>query len=141
VVGSLYLSLEEPVKARRHLETVIDQKPDEPEAHYLMGLLMRDEVGDPNAARRHFARYLELAPEGPHHEQAAHALSTLRIPVRHDPSVQSEERSDDQTHESGANPSPADAGDEPSTDSRSEPGSTGTETDSDTDAATETDET
>jgi len=81
VVASLYLGLDEPVKARRHLEQVLAHQPEESEAHYLMALLMRDEVGDPTAAERHFARYLEIDPEGAHHEEAAHALTTIRIPV------------------------------------------------------------
>ncbi len=136
VVGSLYLSLDEPVKARRHLETVLRQKPDEPEAHYLMGLLMRDEVGDPTAAHRHFERYLELAPEGEHHEEAAHALATLRIPVRHDPNVEVEDGSDDEILEPGGDPAPAPTGDGPGTRSPSTPGAGGTGTE-----ATETDET
>ncbi len=95
VVGSLYLSLDEPVKARRHLEAVIHQKPDEPEAYYLMGLLMRDEVGDPDAAHDNFARYLELAPEGQHQEEASYALSTLRIAVHHAPGAATGEEDED----------------------------------------------
>jgi tetratricopeptide (TPR) repeat protein len=81
VVASLYLGLGEPVKARRHLELVMAAHPEEAETYYLMGLLMRDEVGDPTAAERHFARYLRLEPDGPHHEEAEHALSTIRIVV------------------------------------------------------------
>lgn len=83
VVASLYLGLEEPVKARRHLEQVLSVSPDEPEAHYLMALLLRDEVGDARAAKQHFARYLELAPTGDHHEEVTHALSRIELPVHH----------------------------------------------------------
>ncbi|RLB46462.1 MAG: hypothetical protein DRJ42_27595 [Deltaproteobacteria bacterium] len=83
VVASLYLGLDEAVKARRHLEQVLAVSPDEPEAHYLMALVLRDEVGDARAAKQHFARYLELDPTGDHHEEVAHALTRIELPVPH----------------------------------------------------------
>jgi tetratricopeptide (TPR) repeat protein len=90
LVASLYLGLEETAKARHELEYVLETEPDQPEPHYLMALLLRDEVGDPDSAETHLRRYLELAPEGEHAAEATHALRTIRMPVRGEASSASE---------------------------------------------------
>ncbi len=81
VVASLYLGLDDAVKARHELEQVIGEVPDQPEPHYLMAVLLRDEVGDPDGAAEHFRRYLALAPDGTHAAEVTHALERIRIVI------------------------------------------------------------
>lgn len=70
LVASIYMGLEQPLEAQRRLEQVLELAPDQPAAHYLMGVLSRDSLADPAGARAHFARYLELDPEGEHASEA-----------------------------------------------------------------------
>jgi tetratricopeptide (TPR) repeat protein len=97
VVASLYLGLDDAVKARRQLEQVLSTKPDEAEPHYLMAIVLRDEVGDPEGAAEHFQRYMALAPDGPHAEEVAHALDRIHVvlpsPIPEQPSSEAEEES------------------------------------------------
>ncbi|MCZ7677461.1 MAG: tetratricopeptide repeat protein [Sandaracinaceae bacterium] len=77
LVASIHMGLEEPDRARAELERVLrdapaDQEP--PEAHYFLGVLHRDGGGDVETAREHFRRYLALAPDGRHRDEALGAL-------------------------------------------------------------------
>ena len=66
LVASIHLALGHMDVARRHLEEVIAQEPSDPSAHYLLGVLLRDAVGDRPRAAASFGRYLELSPGGEH---------------------------------------------------------------------------
>ena len=70
LVASLQMSLNQNGTARANLERVLETVPDEPEPHYLMGVLLRDRYTDPEASNREFVRYLELSPEGNHAGEA-----------------------------------------------------------------------
>jgi len=59
-------------EAREAVTELLGLAPDYPPAHYLLGLCF-DREGQPEAARRHLERYLELAPEG------ADAVSARRL--------------------------------------------------------------
>lgn len=59
--------------ARAALESILADDPDHARAHYTMGLI---EAGsDTAAARRHFERFLELAPDDPEADSAREMLS------------------------------------------------------------------
>lgn len=77
LVGTIHMGLSEPERARTEFERVlVDAAPEEPpEAHYFLGVVFRDSLGDAEAAEGHFRRYLALAPEGSHGEEARAALS------------------------------------------------------------------
>jgi tetratricopeptide (TPR) repeat protein len=56
------------------LEELLEIAPDEPMAHYMLGLCLNS-TGDMASAKPHLERFLELAPD---HEQAASAREILR---------------------------------------------------------------
>lgn len=76
LVASIHMGLDHLERARLELERVLRDAPDEPaQAHYFLGVLFRDELSDAERAAEHFRRYLALAPEGEHREEAAAGLS------------------------------------------------------------------
>jgi predicted Zn-dependent protease len=81
LVGSIYLGIGEIDRARAELERVIADAPDQPDAYYLLGVVLRDELGDRAGAARRFARYLELAPDGDRADEVQQSLAALREPV------------------------------------------------------------
>jgi tetratricopeptide (TPR) repeat protein len=74
VVASLYAAIGQPARARAHYERVLEEHADEPTAHWALGVLLRDQVGDRVGADAHFREYLRLRPEGPHAEEARSSL-------------------------------------------------------------------
>lgn len=79
LVASIHLGMGDAPLARRQLERVVESAPDEPDPHYLLAVVLRDEVGDPAAAEAHFRRYLELAPEGSHANEVRDALRRVQV--------------------------------------------------------------
>lgn len=74
LAAAAYLALGQPARAFNHLSRVVAQRPEVAQAHYLMGLLLRDAFGDAAGAREAFRAYLERAPRGEH---AAELLAYL----------------------------------------------------------------
>lgn len=75
LVASIYMGLRQHERARDELERVLRDAPEEPpEAHYFLGVLHRDALADAELARDHFLRYLALAPEGAHRDEAIAGL-------------------------------------------------------------------
>lgn len=74
LVGTLYSAIGEGVPARWHLARVVAERPDMATAHFALGVVMRDSLGDPAGADRHFRRYLELDPMGGHVSEAEGSL-------------------------------------------------------------------
>jgi tetratricopeptide (TPR) repeat protein len=74
VVATLYTALDEPKHARAELEKVVEQKPNEAEAHYLLAVVARDSEHDVVEADRHFREYLRIEPNGAHAEEAKASL-------------------------------------------------------------------
>ncbi len=73
LVATLYLAIEEPERARDHLDHVLAQDTNNADAHYVLAVLLRDH-GDYVGADQHFREYLRLKPEGPHAEEARGSL-------------------------------------------------------------------
>jgi tetratricopeptide (TPR) repeat protein len=86
VLGTMYQGIGEPVRAKEELERVVDARPKEPQAHFALAVLMRDE-GDRVAADKHFREYLRLAPQGAHAAEARASLlkSVPDSEPQHDP--------------------------------------------------------
>jgi tetratricopeptide (TPR) repeat protein len=85
LVASIKMGLEQHEQARDELLRVIEDAPEEPpQAHYFLGVLLRDQLGDMEAARVHFRRYLALAPDGNHRDEARAALTPEErgLPIR-----------------------------------------------------------
>lgn len=126
LVASIHLGLHHDEEAREQLERVVEDAPEEPHAHYLLGVLHRDRLSDMDRARAHFRRYLALAPEGTHRDEARSALSPeergvpQRVPMPTDegaPESEAPEADDvaeggDPSDQSEAEASPADAPDD-----------------------------
>jgi tetratricopeptide (TPR) repeat protein len=85
LVASLHMGLEHNQEAREQLERVLVDAPEEPaQAHYFLGVLLRDQLDDQPGALLHFRRYLALAPDGDHRAEARAALPVEErgLPVR-----------------------------------------------------------
>lgn len=85
LVASIQMGLGRHQVARAELERVLADAPEEPpEAHYFLGVLLRDELEDVEGAREHFRRYLALAPDGNHREEALALLPPEErgLPIR-----------------------------------------------------------
>jgi tetratricopeptide (TPR) repeat protein len=81
LVGSIQLGIGNVDDARVSLERVIRDAPDQPDAYFLLGVLLRDDVGDRTGAAERFERYIQLAPQGQHAGEARAALFALRQPA------------------------------------------------------------
>jgi Tfp pilus assembly protein PilF len=79
MLATLYIGLAENDAARRELERVLRLAPEHAEAHYALALLLRDELGHPSEADRHFREYLRLQPHGDHADEAGSSLLS-RVP-------------------------------------------------------------
>lgn len=74
LVATLYSAIDQPERARQHLERVLAQNPKNAEAHYVLAVLLRDRQRDWVGADHHFRQYLMLEPAGPHAEEARGSL-------------------------------------------------------------------
>jgi tetratricopeptide (TPR) repeat protein len=57
-------------QARAVLELLLDEHPEHAPSHFLLGLVLRDQLGELDGARAAFEGYLALAPEGEHADEA-----------------------------------------------------------------------
>jgi tetratricopeptide (TPR) repeat protein len=73
VVGTLHAALGESREARSALELVVEARPDDAQAHYVLAVVARDDE-DVIGADRHFREYLRLQPTGTHAEEARASL-------------------------------------------------------------------
>lgn len=80
LVASVQMGLNQSGAARGNLQTVLDQRPDEPEAHYLMAVLLRDRFLEAEGSNEHFNRYIALAPAGDHVGEARLSIAGRYIP-------------------------------------------------------------
>lgn len=76
LVASLHIGVRDIPMAQRELAVVLRIAPDQPSGHYISAVISRDETQETQAARAHFQRYLELAPDGNHASEARAFLAT-----------------------------------------------------------------
>jgi tetratricopeptide (TPR) repeat protein len=74
VVGTLYAALAEVKEAKTALEQVVEARPNDAQAHYVLAVLARDQESDVVMADRHFREYLRIEPNGSHAEEARASL-------------------------------------------------------------------
>jgi tetratricopeptide (TPR) repeat protein len=74
LVATLYSAIDQPERARKHLERVVAQNPANAEAHFALAVLLRDRDRDWVGADHHFRQYLRLEPSGSHAEEARGSL-------------------------------------------------------------------
>ncbi|MFO0685745.1 MAG: hypothetical protein U0234_27050 [Sandaracinus sp.] len=90
LLATIQMGLGDAAAARISLEHVVAEAPDEPIPHYMLGVLLRDQLHDEPGMRAQFERYLALAPDGSHATEAREALGLLvgpsgPVPVRLSP--------------------------------------------------------
>ncbi len=89
LVATIQMGLDSNEAARLSLEHVVRDVPDEPVPHYMLAVLARDSLHDDTIMREQFARYLELAPNGSHADEASDAIGVglplTTMPVRLEP--------------------------------------------------------
>ena len=64
-LGGLLASMKRYDEAAATYRQVLDQAPDQPDAHYELGLLLSGPLGDTAAGRHHLERALTLHPDHP----------------------------------------------------------------------------
>lgn len=74
VLGTLYQAVAEPKNARSEFEVVVQTIPNEPDPHFSLAMVLRDDEHDLVAAEGQFREYLRLAPNGNHAEEARASL-------------------------------------------------------------------
>lgn len=74
VVGTLYAALGDDKEAKTALEQVVEARPNDAQAHYVLAVLARDNENDVVSADRHFREYLRIEPNGAHAEEARASL-------------------------------------------------------------------
>jgi tetratricopeptide (TPR) repeat protein len=79
MLATLYVGLAEADAARREFERVLREEPNHAAAHYMLALVLRDDLGHLGEADLHFREYLRLEPRGTHAEDAESAL-LQRVP-------------------------------------------------------------
>lgn len=79
VLGTLYAAVGENKTARENLEQVVEQRPNDSNAHYALAVLARDADQDLVVADKHFREYLRIEPNGTHAEEARSSL-LKRVP-------------------------------------------------------------
>lgn len=66
LTAAIHLALDRPAEAAAELRRVLSQRPDAAQAHYLLGVTLRDAFLDPRSARASFEAYLRYEPTGVH---------------------------------------------------------------------------
>jgi tetratricopeptide (TPR) repeat protein len=74
VLGTLYAAVGEPDAAREALRVVVDARPEDADAHFALGVLLRDSDHDYAGADQQFREYIRLKPRGSHAEEAQASL-------------------------------------------------------------------
>lgn len=74
LVAAVQLGLGRAAEARRELELVVRQAPDFADAHYMLGVVLRDQ-GDAPGAAREFAAHQRVNPNGLHGAEVAQWLA------------------------------------------------------------------
>ena len=87
LIASIHMGLDNHTRARDELERVLRDTGDDPpaQAHYFLGVLYRDPLEDEERSAEHFRRYLALAPDGEHREEATAGAGqdpAARLPQR-----------------------------------------------------------
>jgi tetratricopeptide (TPR) repeat protein len=70
VLASIAFAEGQGMQARVLLSMLLSDHPEHAPSQFLLGMVLRDQLGDIDEARGAFARYLELAPSGEHAEEA-----------------------------------------------------------------------
>jgi predicted Zn-dependent protease len=81
LVAAIQLALGRPGEALIELSRILAQRPHAAQAHYLLGVVRRDALQDPVAARASFEAYLRQEPRGPHASEVTAWLAEQSRPA------------------------------------------------------------
>ncbi len=81
LLATIQMGLGNSAAARLSLEHVVTEAPDEAVPHYMLGVLLRDELHDGPGMRAQMERYLALSPDGAHASEAREALGLFATPT------------------------------------------------------------
>jgi tetratricopeptide (TPR) repeat protein len=85
LVAAIQLALGHPAEAARELRLILAAEPEAAQAHYLLGVTLRDGLHDAAGARASFDAYLRVAPAGPRSaEAAAYVAEATSVPETRD---------------------------------------------------------
>jgi tetratricopeptide (TPR) repeat protein len=70
IVATLYMAVEEHASAKENLLLVLKKDANNADAHFALGVTLRDGEGDYSGADKQFREYLRLAPSGKHAKEA-----------------------------------------------------------------------
>jgi tetratricopeptide (TPR) repeat protein len=70
IVATLYMAVEEHESAKENLLLVLKKDANNADAHFALGVTLRDGEGDYSGADKQFREYLRLAPSGKHAKEA-----------------------------------------------------------------------
>lgn len=87
LTGAIHGSLGDTTRARGYLERAARELPKEAEIQFSVGVFFRDDANEVGLADSYFRRYLALAPEGSHAEEARGSLMER---LEHPPTSQPE---------------------------------------------------
>lgn len=87
LAGALHAAIGDVARARERLEQAAKELPDDPEVQFAVAVSFRDDAADIVAADKYFRRYLAIAPDGAHAEEAR---SSLMASVEPEPSSTSD---------------------------------------------------
>jgi Tfp pilus assembly protein PilF len=74
LAGTLHASVGDMVRSRERLERAATELTNEPEVQFTVAVSFRDDAGDIVLADKYFRRYLALAPNGEHADEAKSSL-------------------------------------------------------------------
>jgi tetratricopeptide (TPR) repeat protein len=75
VLASLYAGVGDTRRAREQLEAVLRRDPELAQAHYILGVILRESDADRATAAHHFREYLRIKPNGVHAAEAKNGLT------------------------------------------------------------------
>jgi tetratricopeptide (TPR) repeat protein len=81
LTGTLYATIGDQPRSREQLERAADELSSQPDVQFTVAVTFRDHSGDVVSADKYFRRYLELAPQGEHAEEAKSSLMQLVRPA------------------------------------------------------------
>lgn len=77
-MGCMYKLYKQFDKAEGEFLKALKISPNDPNIHYNLGILYEDDLGDVEAAKKHYARFIELSPNEEDRAQVQEWLSSLQ---------------------------------------------------------------
>ena len=93
IIATLYLAVDDHAQAKENLLLVLSKDANNADAHFALGVTLRDGEGDYSGADKQFREYLRLAPSGKHAKEANAGLLKAMPDVGNEPQERREKPS------------------------------------------------